>query len=154
MVQPDYAIFGEKDFQQLLVIRKMVYDLNLPIGIIGGAIKREKDGLAMSSRNNYLSSLEREKSRLLSEALMSMRFQLNQGVAIETAERTCVTTLQNHGFVVDYVTLRETAGLDNVTDDDILNNRELVILAAARIGKTRLIDNVRFVIERQNDNKT
>ena len=154
MVQPDYAIFGEKDFQQLLVIRKMVNDLNLPIEIIGGAIKREKDGLAMSSRNNYLSSPEREKSRLLSEALMSMRFQLNQGVAIETAERTCLATLQNHGFSVDYVTLRETAGLDNVSDDNIINNRELVILAAVRIGKTRLIDNIRFFIQRQNDNKT
>jgi pantoate--beta-alanine ligase len=154
MVQPDFAIFGEKDFQQLLVIRKMVNDLNLPIEIVGGAIKREKDGLAMSSRNNYLSSVEREKSRLLSEALISLRHQLNQGVVIETAERNCVTTLQNHGFSVDYVTLRETAGLDNATDDDILNNREVVILAAARIGKTRLIDNIRFVIERHNDNKT
>jgi pantoate--beta-alanine ligase len=65
-----------------------------------------------------------------------------------------VETLQNHGFVVDYVTLREATGLDNVSNDDILSNRELVILAAARMGKTRLIDNIKFVIERQNDNKT
>jgi len=154
MVQPDYAIFGEKDFQQLLVIRRMVSDLKLPIEIIGAAIKRETDGLAMSSRNNYLNLLERGKSRLLSETLLSLRHQIEQGHGIEKAQRNAVEILQNHGFVVDYVTLRETTGLDNVSNDDILSNRELVILAAARMGKTRLIDNIKFVIERQNDNKT
>ena len=154
MVQPDYAIFGEKDFQQLLVIRRMVSDLKLPIEIIGAAIKREPDGLAMSSRNNYLNLLERGKSRLLSETLLSLRHQIEQGHGIEKAQRNAVETLQNHGFVVDYVTLREATGLDNVSNDDILSNRELVILAAARMGKTRLIDNIKFVIERQNDNKT
>jgi pantoate--beta-alanine ligase len=154
MVQPDYAVFGEKDFQQLLVIRKMVRDLNLPIEIIGAAIKRENDGLAMSSRNNYLSTAEREKSRQLSAALVNFRHELNHGVAMVTAERNCVTALQNHGFIVDYVTLRDAANLDIVSDDDILESRELVILAAARMGKTRLIDNIRCVIERENDNKT
>lgn len=154
MVQPDYAVFGEKDFQQLLVIRKMVKDLNLPIEIIGAAIKRENDGLAMSSRNNYLSSAEREKSRQLSAALVNFRLELNHGVAIVTAERNCVTALQSHGFIVDYVTLRDAENLDIVSDDDILKSRELVILAAARMGKTRLIDNIRCVIERENDNKT
>jgi len=154
MVQPDYAIFGEKDFQQLLVIRKMVRDLNLPIEIIGAAIKRESDGLAMSSRNNYLNATEREKSRQLSAALVNFRKELSQGVTIVSAERNCVATLQNHGFSVDYVTLRDAAALDIVSDGDILNDRELVILAAARMGKTRLIDNIRFVIDRENDNKT
>jgi pantoate--beta-alanine ligase len=154
MVQPDYAIFGEKDFQQLLVIRKMVNDLNLPIEIIGAAIKREQDGLAMSSRNNYLSSPEREKSCLLSETLRNLRHQIEQGLDIDTALRNCIETLQGYDFVVDYVTLRDAAGLENVSNDDILNNRELVILAAARMGKTRLIDNVKFVIVSHNDNKT
>jgi len=154
MVQPDYAVFGEKDFQQLLVVRKMVDDLNLPIEIIGAAIKRENDGLAMSSRNNYLSAMEREKSRLLSETLETFRHQIEQGIDIETARRNCTETLENHDFVVDYVTLREAAGLENVTNDSITGCKELVILAAARMGKTRLIDNIKFVIERHIDNKT
>jgi pantoate--beta-alanine ligase len=154
MVQPDFAVFGEKDFQQLLVIRKMAADLNLPIEIIGAAIKREKDGLAMSSRNNYLSSPERRKSRLLAETLMTFRYQIEQGLEIEKAQQNCVETLQSHDFDIDYVTLRDAAGLDNVTNDDILKSRELVILAAARMGKTRLIDNIKFIIERRNDNKT
>jgi len=154
MVQPDYAIFGEKDFQQLLVIRKMVKDLNLPVEIIGGAIKREKDGLAMSSRNNYLSTQEREKSCLLSATLLSLRDHILQGTDLHRATQICMQTLQNHGFVVDYVTLRGVAALENVTNDDIINEKELVILAAAKMGKTRLIDNIRFVIAGQNDNKT
>jgi pantoate--beta-alanine ligase len=146
MVQPDYAVFGEKDFQQLLVIRQMVADLNLPIEIIAGAIKREADGLAMSSRNNYLSSANREKSVLLSQALMACRSQIEQGSSIEQAEKNCVDLLQNHGFSVDYVTLRETIGLKKVSNKDITDNTELILLAAAKIGDTRLIDNIRIVI--------
>lgn len=147
MVQPDYAIFGEKDYQQLLVIRKMVDDLDLPIEIIGAAIKREKDGLAMSSRNNYLSMPEREKSRLLSADLMTLRDQISlPAVDIEAAIQRCIESLESHDFVVDYVTLRVAEDLEIVSDDDIIG-KELVILAAARMGKTRLIDNIKFVIE-------
>lgn len=148
MVQPDYAVFGEKDFQQLLIIRQMVKDLNLPIEILTGAIKRETGGLAMSSRNNYLSSLDLEKSRLLLETLMVFRHQIEQGVTIETAEKTCVDTLESHGFVVDYVTLRETSRLDKVSNIDIITNKELIILAAAKMANIRLIDNMKFVIDR------
>jgi pantoate--beta-alanine ligase len=151
MVQPDFAVFGEKDFQQLLIIRQMVKDLNLPIEIIGGEIKRESDGLAMSSRNSYLSSSEREKSRLLSETLIDFRDQIMQGTDIEQAESTCLLTLENHGFIVDYVTLRETTGLEKVSNDDIVTNKELVILAAVKLGGTRLIDNVKFVIETEQN---
>lgn len=151
MVQPDYAVFGEKDFQQLLVIRQMVNDLNLPIEIIGGAIKREADGLAMSSRNTYLSSSQREKSRLLSASLMVLRDQIMHGADLESARKSCVQTLENHGFVVDYVAVRETTGLDNVSNN--MKDSKLVILAAAWMGKTRLIDNIKFVIETPEDNR-
>ena len=146
MVQPDCAVFGEKDFQQLLVIRKMVDDLNLPIDIIGGKIKREADGLAMSSRNNYLSASERDKSRLLSETLQQYHHQIEQGEDIFQAEKSCIDRLEDFGFVVDYLTLRETTMLGAVSNKDVISNKELVILVAAKIGGTRLIDNVKFTV--------
>lgn len=152
MVQPDIAVFGEKDFQQLLIIKQMVNDLHLPIEIIGGETKREADGLAMSSRNNYLDTAERENSRFLSETLSSCRRQIEQGVDIKEAEAKGVKSLSDHGFVVDYVTLRETSALKEVksrklsTVGEYLNdNKEVILLAAARMGKTRLIDNLKFV---------
>ena len=145
MVQPDYAVFGEKDFQQLLVIRQLVKDLHLPVEIIAGPIKRETDGLAMSSRNNYLTTSDRDKSRLLSATLNDMRSAIAQGVAIVVAEKCCVKTLTNSGFIVDYVTLRETSGLAAVSKQDLAANRELIILAAVKVGKTRLIDNLIFL---------
>ncbi|GMR01229.1 MAG: pantoate--beta-alanine ligase [Gammaproteobacteria bacterium] len=147
MVQPDVAVFGEKDFQQLLVIRQMVHDLSLPIEIIGGQTKREADGLAKSSRNSYLSSAERENSHILSASILTFRRLIEQGTDITSAENACIKNLENHGFVVDYVTLRETSRLDKVSNDEISANKELVILAAARLGKTRLIDNIIFTIE-------
>lgn len=146
MVQPDYAVFGEKDFQQLLIIRQMVSDLNLPVEIVAGEIKREPDGLAMSSRNNYLNAADREKSRLLSQALMDCRRQIEQGISIEQAENNCVDRLENHDFSVDYVTVRETIGLQRVSNQEIAGNIELIVLAAAKIGDTRLIDNMKFVL--------
>lgn len=146
MVQPDYAVFGEKDYQQLLVIKRLVHDLNLPVEIIGAATKRESDGLAMSSRNNYLNADDREKSRLLSEALYSCCQQIVQGVAIEKSEKICVESLKNHGFSVDYVTVRKAAGLEKASNTPIVNNSELIILAAVRLGNTRLIDNIRLVL--------
>ncbi len=145
MVQADYAIFGEKDFQQLLIIKQMVNDLNLPIEIIAGAIKREADGLAMSSRNNYLNSSDREKSCLLSKTLLQCRQQIEQGISIKQAEKNAVGTLEKHGFTVDYVTLRETTGLQKVSESNISSNTELIVLLAAKIGDTRLIDNVKFI---------
>ena len=145
MVQPDCAVFGEKDFQQLLVVRQMVNDLDLPVEIIAGAIKREADGLAMSSRNNYLNSADRATSRYLSKALAFCRQQIDRGVSVDEAEKNAVDTLQKHGFIVDYVTLREAERLEKVSLADIKANTELVILAAAKLGNTRLIDNVRFV---------
>ena len=147
MVQPDIAVFGEKDFQQLLVIRQMVNDLNLPIEIIAGQTKRESDGLAKSSRNNYMSPAERENSRILSESIRLCRCQIEQGADVVQAENDCVEALESHGFIVDYVTLRETCRLEKVSNDEIYINQELVILAAAKLGKTRLIDNILFSID-------
>jgi len=151
MVQPDIAVFGEKDFQQLLVIRQMVKDLNLPVEIIAGETKREVNGLAMSSRNNYLSTQERENSRKFSETLQHYRHQIEQAndftpADFTQAESACIKSLQNHGFTVDYVTLRETTQLKEVSDSNE-SPIEVVILAAVKLGNTRLIDNVRFVIQ-------
>jgi len=147
LVRPDFAVFGEKDFQQLLIIKKMVKDLCLPIEIIGGETRRETDGLAMSSRNNYLTENERQNSRLLSVTLNGLRDQIKQGAAIKQAENACVDTLENHGFLVDYVTLRETSSLAEVSEKEAAAGKELIILAAAKLGKTRLIDNVKFTVE-------
>ena len=144
MVQPDIAVFGEKDFQQLLIIRSLVEDLNLPIEIVGGQIKREPDGLAMSSRNSYLDETDRESGASLSALLLQFKRQIEQGVDPEQAENSCVQSLEALDFEVDYVTLRETSRLDRVSKNDISDGSELIILAAARIGKTRLIDNIVF----------
>ncbi len=144
MVQPDIAVFGEKDFQQLLIIRSLVEDLNLPVEIVGGQIKREPDGLAMSSRNNYLDDTDRQISASLSELLLQFKRQIEQGVEPEQAENNCIQSLEALGFEVDYVTLRETSRLDKISSKDISAGSELIILAAARIGKTRLIDNIVF----------
>ena len=146
MVQPDMAVFGEKDFQQLLIIRQMVHDLDLPIEIIGAEIKREVDGLAMSSRNNYLGPVERENSRVLSESLQQLRDDIERGISIEQAEKTCTGTLENHGFVVDYVTIRETGSLKRVSNAQLTAYKDLIVLAAAKIGRTRLIDNLKFSV--------
>jgi pantoate--beta-alanine ligase len=146
LVQPDIAVFGEKDFQQLLVIRQMVKDLNLPVEIIAGATKREANGLAMSSRNNYLSAEERSHAQTLYQALLHYRQQIEQGEDIKKAQSDCVKTLENHGFNIDYVTLRETTMLSEVAVLVSDKPVERVILAAVLLGKTRLIDNVTFVI--------
>ncbi|MBT8120605.1 MAG: pantoate--beta-alanine ligase [Gammaproteobacteria bacterium] len=146
MVQPDIAVFGEKDYQQLLVIRQMVADLNLPIEIIGVEIKREADGLAMSSRNNYLDAAERENSRVLSESLQQLSDNIEQGMSIEQAESECHSTLASRGFIVDYVTIRETESLKKVSNEQLTANTVLIALAAARLGKTRLIDNLKFSV--------
>ena len=146
LVKPDIAVFGEKDFQQLLIIRRMVADMCLPIEIIGGETQRETNGLAMSSRNNYLEGEERNKSRLFSQALLGLRQQIRPGVNINGARTVCIEGLREQGFLVDYVTLRETSGLQFVLDDEVVENKELIVLAAVTLGKTRLIDNVKFTV--------
>jgi len=141
MVQPDIAFFGEKDFQQLLIIRQMVADLAIPVEIQAVATVREADGLAMSSRNNYLSTQQREKSALLYRTMCSLRDRILQGDAFAPAEIQLGQQLTGQGFIVDYLSVRESRTLQQPKSDD----NALIILVAARLGKTRLIDNLLFI---------
>jgi pantoate--beta-alanine ligase len=136
---PDYAIFGEKDYQQLLVVRRLAADLGLPIEIAGGAIIRESDGLAMSSRNAYLDREERKVAGQLNAVLKSAIFNARAGNAIAAAEKFGAEALLKAGFSsVDYVAIRDAATLEKLAALD----RPARILAAAKIGGTRLIDNM------------
>ncbi|HEY0335069.1 MAG TPA: pantoate--beta-alanine ligase [Stenotrophomonas sp.] len=139
-VQPDVAAFGKKDFQQLAVIRQMVSDLAFPIEILGGGIVRETDGLAMSSRNQYLSSEERPVAAQIRRALVAARDACLAGAAPEVAEATAATQLQDAGFQVDYVSVRAP----DLSDTVPAPGGPRVVLVAAKLGKTRLIDNLEF----------
>jgi pantoate--beta-alanine ligase len=138
-VQPDVAIFGRKDFQQLAVIRYMVRDLAFPIEIVAAETCREADGLAMSSRNQYLSAEERPIAAQISRCLHAMREAIRAGASREQAEAEAVARLEAAGFVVDYAAVR-------TTDLDLPSGRHgpRVALIAARLGRTRLIDNLEF----------
>ncbi|MDE2012980.1 MAG: pantoate--beta-alanine ligase [Alphaproteobacteria bacterium] len=136
---PDIAMFGEKDYQQLLVIRRMVADLGLPIEIAGGAIVREADGLALSSRNAYLSAEERRVAGQLNLILRAAINRLHKGDAIVDVEAAGEAALLEAGFhSVDYVAVRDAQTLEKISD----LARPARILAAAKIGTTRLIDNM------------
>lgn len=137
LVQPDIACFGEKDYQQLAVIRKLVSDLHMPIEIIGVPIVRAKDGLALSSRNGYLNAQERTTAPLLYRTLCSLRDALERGESIEQVLQRGKTTLYDAGFTPDYLELRDTA-LGPVS----AATRQAVLLAAATLGPARLIDNL------------
>ncbi|NCA69830.1 MAG: pantoate--beta-alanine ligase [Sphingobacteriia bacterium] len=139
MVQPDVALFGEKDFQQLLVIRRMVEDLAFPIEIVGIPTVREADGLAMSSRNGYLDADERARAPSLHRALLAARAELLRGVAVDAVEAQATAALREAGLVPDYVSVRVVTDLRPATASD----PDLVILAAAYLGRARLIDNLR-----------
>jgi pantoate--beta-alanine ligase len=142
MVQPDIAVFGEKDFQQLAVIRAMVRDLNMPVAIRSVATVREASGLAMSSRNNYLTTAEKATAAVLYQALCAAREALLQGgLAVAEVEAEALHRLRQAGFLPDYFSVCRSADLQPASHDD----SELVILAAAKLGKTRLIDNVSLV---------
>jgi pantoate--beta-alanine ligase len=135
---PDMAIFGEKDYQQLLVIKHLVRDLNIPVEILGGEIVRENDGLALSSRNAYLSPSERETAPLLHQTISEVAASLVRG---EGADAACVAgrfKLQAAGFRVDYVAVRDPDTLKPLSGPV----KRARVLAAVYLGKTRLIDNV------------
>ena len=139
MVQPDLAVFGEKDFQQLAVIRKLVRDLDLPVQIIGEPTVRDSDGLALSSRNGYLNDAQRRCAPALYQTLGALAAELRSGhddygVLIEDG----LVRLSAAGFEPDYLEIRHPLTLRPATRAD----RQLVILAAARLGTTRLIDNL------------
>jgi pantoate--beta-alanine ligase len=136
---PDLAIFGEKDYQQLLVIRRLAADLGLPIEIVGAPIVREADGLAMSSRNAYLSPDERKVAGRLNLILRDAITRLKHGDPVSIVEQFGKSDLLEAGFgVVDYVAIRDAATLARIDTLD----RPARILAAAKIGATRLIDNM------------
>ncbi len=143
MVQPDVALFGEKDFQQLLVIRLMVLDLSLPIEIIGVPTEREADGLARSSRNGYLTSEERERAPALYQTLRAVADALAAGNSDYPAlEQEAAQRLSNAGFRPDYISIRRASDLGPPDGPE----PDLVILAAAYLGKARLIDNLRVAV--------
>ncbi len=142
-VQPDVAVFGKKDYQQLMVLRQMVRQMALPIEIVAGDTGRADDGLALSSRNGYLSADERAQAVQISQALMRIQQAVKSGTRdIAALERAETELLTQRGWSVDYVTVRRQVDLQTPTDDDLTRGVPLVTLAAARIGKTRLIDNL------------
>lgn len=140
LVQPDIALFGKKDYQQLLVIRLMVADLGLPIEIAGVDTVREADGLAMSSRNRYLTAGERAAAPRLYAALTALRDRVASGAATAPAEAEAIEALAAAGFRVEYVSVRRQRDLAPPERGDTA----LVALAAAWLGRTRLIDNIEF----------
>ena len=139
IVAPDEAFFGEKDWQQLTLIRTMARQLDMPLAVTGVPTVREASGLAMSSRNNYLSDEERERAALLNQILNRIKAAIERGDrAYADAEARGCRALTAAGFDVDYVAVRDADRLVPPDDD----TRTLRILAAARLGRARLIDNV------------
>ena len=138
-VRPDVAIFGEKDFQQLRVVTRMAADLDLGVRVVGAKTVRERDGLAMSSRNVYLSTEERRIAPELHRAMKESAVLLRKGADIETAMAVGAEIITASGFLLDYFELRHAETLAPVTST---SDGPMRILAAARLGKTRLIDNI------------
>ena len=141
MVAPNRAYFGLKDYQQFLVIKKMVRDLAMPIAIVGVPIKREPSGLAMSSRNNYLSAAQRDTAAALHQALEDIKSSILGGNRnFESLVKIGAKSINDAGMEADYFAV---CNADDLTPADSSSDN-LVILAAAYLGKTRLIDNIRF----------
>ena len=144
IVQPNLAVFGKKDYQQLMVIRRMVQQMALPIEIIGAETRRAADGLALSSRKGYLSQAECAEAVQLSMALKNLALAARESIAqgkleVHEAEQVAMQTLQHRGWQPDYLTLRRQHDLSQVTGPC---DQPMVVLGAAKLGKTRLIDNL------------
>ena len=148
MVRPQVAVFGEKDFQQLSIIRKMVEDLCMPVRIVGVPTVRAEDGLALSSRNGFLNAAQRRVAPLLHQTLLDCRDAIACGfdnfLQLESHARM---QLLQAGFVPDYFAIRDARTLRAVSDQ----TEEVAILAAARLGSTRLIDNVQLNLNPVSD---
>ncbi len=146
IVQPDVAVFGQKDYQQLAIIQQLVRDLSYPIDIIAAPIVRANDGLALSSRNQYLSPAEREIAPVLHQELQRLAQQISSETSMQQQELTALiqdtrVRITNAGFVIDYLEVK-TAQLESLNDTVIiLDNQDLVILVAAWLGQARLLDN-------------
>lgn len=144
IVQPQLAVFGKKDYQQLHLVRQMVRQFNLPLEIVGGETVRAADGLALSSRNQYLSAQERTEAAFLQRTLAGVRQALQEGARDFAAlERQAAQALAARGWQVDYVALRAQETLLTPQPGE----HKLVVLAAARLGNTRLIDNLEVCLE-------
>ena len=143
MVQPDVAFFGQKDFQQVAVIRKMVADLNLPISIVSVPTMRAKNGLALSSRNGYLSAQEVDTATGLYKTLNALAAELQQGKSIATSVENATKNLNAIGFRTDYIEVRRSHDLKPASASDT----DLVIIAAAWLGSARLIDNIELTLK-------
>ena len=141
-VQPDLAAFGRKDYQQLAVIRYLVRDLAFPVELLAGDTRREQDGLALSSRNQYLSAEERARAPALHAALQALRDAVRRGTPRATAEAAGREVLAGQGFVVDYLVVRRP-DLGEPAEGE---PGPRVALVAARLGRTRLIDNLEFAL--------
>ena len=144
IVAPDVMVLGEKDYQQLVLLRRLVRDIQLPIQVVGGSIQRERDGLAMSSRNRYLSAAERRKAPELHGELKRVREALRQGERdFRALETQASQALQAAGFDPDYVEVRRAGDLSRPNGQESAGD-DLIVLAAAWLGKARLIDNLRI----------
>ena len=139
ILSPDVAVFGNKDYQQLLIIRRLVSDLNFNINIVAGETKREADGLAMSSRNTHLTPEQRTIASHLYASLnhINTQFSMDQ---IHSLEQSARENLDEIGMKVEYLSIRDASNLQAINN----NTNEIVVLAAAWLGDTRLIDNVLF----------
>jgi pantoate--beta-alanine ligase len=146
-VQPKVAVFGKKDYQQLMIIRQMAKQFALPVDIIPGETIRAEDGLALSSRNGYLSSQERAEAPELQKILQQVRHQvLDLGVrntqALSEIQKLAESTLAKRGWQPDYIAIRQQTDLAPPSNESLQAGEPLVILTAAKLGKTRLIDNL------------
>ena len=145
-VQPKVAIFGKKDYQQLMVIRQMCHQLALPVEVIPAETVRAEDGLALSSRNGYLSQEERAEATQLIQTLKEVQEKILQGHVtpeeILSIEQAACTKLASRGWAPDYISVRKRKDLLSANEADIQSAEKLVVLAAAKLGKTRLIDNL------------
>ncbi|MGC1550565.1 MAG: pantoate--beta-alanine ligase [Rhodanobacter sp.] len=141
LVQPDFAVFGQKDFQQLKVIERMVRDLSLSVKVMAAPTLRAEDGLALSSRNQYLSPEERALAPQIHATLLQMRELMGKGHAWRVIEQAAASKLERAGFVPDYAVIRRAEDLAEPGEGE---REGLVALIAARLGSTRLIDNLLF----------
>ena len=152
-VQPKVAVFGKKDYQQLMIIRQMAHQFALPVEIVAGETIRAKDGLALSSRNMYLSEAERTEAPHLQANLQELRLAVLDALyqpspvkpldqCLRELEQKARDALIKRGWQPDYIAIRKRVDLLEPSNDDLLAKKKLVILAAAKLGKTRLIDNL------------
>ena len=150
-VQPKVAVFGKKDYQQLMIIRQMAQQFALPVDIVAGETIRAEDGLALSSRNGFLSTEERLEVPQLQIALQNLRHEIHAVLSsslvtspsqLVALEQKTIEALKHRGWAPDYIAIRKRSNLLAPNAEDLASKRDLVILTAAKLGKTRLIDNL------------